>query len=76
MMYVYFQAITCLKRALWLSPLNARILLNLGMVHLSTQQPASAFNFLCAAVNLRPDAAVAFILLGCKKNSIQFKIYL
>ncbi|GLV40575.1 Bardet-Biedl syndrome 4 [Carabus blaptoides fortunei] len=61
----YIAAISCLKRALWHSPLNWRVLYNLGLVHLTTKQPASAFNFLCAAVNLRPDNGYAFMLLGC-----------
>ncbi|KAF2888119.1 hypothetical protein ILUMI_18054, partial [Ignelater luminosus] len=62
---VILLAVSCLKRALWLSPLNWRVLLNLGLVHLSTLQPASAFNFLCAAVNLRPDVGLSFMALGC-----------
>lgn len=61
----YIAAVSCLKRALWFCPLNWKVLFNLGLVHLSTQQPASAFNFLCAAVNLRPDIANSFMILGC-----------
>ncbi|CAH1365097.1 unnamed protein product [Tenebrio molitor] len=58
-------AISCLKRALWISPTNWRVLFNLGLVHLATYQPASAFNFLCAAVNLRPEVPHSFTGLGC-----------
>ncbi|KAH0817592.1 hypothetical protein GEV33_005199 [Tenebrio molitor] len=58
-------AISCLKRALWISPTNWRVLFNLGLVHLATYQPASAFNFLCAAVNLRPEVPLSFTGLGC-----------
>ncbi|EFA07311.1 Bardet-Biedl syndrome 4 protein homolog-like Protein [Tribolium castaneum] len=61
----YVAAISCLKRALWISPTNWRVLFNLGLVHLATYQPASAFNFLCAAVNLRPDVPHSFTGLGC-----------
>ncbi|CAH0552064.1 unnamed protein product [Brassicogethes aeneus] len=61
----YVAAISCLKRALWISPLNWKVLFNLGLVHLATQQPTSAFNFVCAAVNLRPDIADSFAVLGC-----------
>lgn len=60
------QAISCLKRALWVSPLNWKTLFNLGLAHLATSQPASAFNFICAAVNLRPDVPDCFAALGCK----------
>ncbi|KAH1006478.1 hypothetical protein HUJ05_007210 [Dendroctonus ponderosae] len=61
-----WQAISCLKRGLWISPLNWKILYNLALVHLATNQPASGFNFACAAVNLRPDVGDCFALLGCK----------
>ncbi|KAG5885942.1 hypothetical protein JTB14_018396 [Gonioctena quinquepunctata] len=60
----YVAAISCLKRALWVQPLNWRILFNLGLAHLATLQPASAFNFACAAVNLRPDVPDCFAVLG------------
>ncbi|XP_017775178.1 PREDICTED: Bardet-Biedl syndrome 4 protein homolog [Nicrophorus vespilloides] len=61
----YIAAVTCLKRALWLSPMNWKVLLNLGLLHLATSQPASAFNFLCSAVNLRPDLGLPFMILAC-----------
>ncbi|XP_066249530.1 Bardet-Biedl syndrome 4 protein-like [Euwallacea similis] len=60
----YIAAISCLKRGLWLAPLNWKLLYNLGLVHLATSQPASGFNFACAAVNLRPDLGECFALLG------------
>ncbi|XP_023309913.1 Bardet-Biedl syndrome 4 protein homolog [Anoplophora glabripennis] len=60
----YIAAISCLKRALWVSPLNWKTLFNLGLAHLATSQPASAFNFICAAVNLRPDVADCFAVLA------------
>lgn len=61
-----FQAISCLKRALWVSPLNWKTLFNLGLAHLATSQPASAFNFICAAVNLRSDDPDCFAVLACE----------
>ncbi|KAF5272417.1 hypothetical protein FQA39_LY07885 [Lamprigera yunnana] len=61
----YVAAVSCLKRALWFAPLNWKVLLNLGLVHLTTNQSASAFNFLCAAVNLRPDLGLPYAALGC-----------
>ncbi|CAH2015390.1 unnamed protein product [Acanthoscelides obtectus] len=60
----YVAAISCLKKALWAQPLNWRILYNLSMAHLATKQPASAFNYACAAVNLRPNVADCFALLA------------
>ncbi|XP_050297667.1 Bardet-Biedl syndrome 4 protein homolog [Anthonomus grandis grandis] len=61
----YIAAISCLKRGLWISPLNWKLLYNLALVHLSTNQAASGFNFACAAVNLRPNVGECFGLLGC-----------
>ncbi|XP_072387050.1 BBSome complex member BBS4 isoform X2 [Diabrotica undecimpunctata] len=58
------QAISCLKRALWLEPLNWKALFNLGLCHLATLQPASAFNYTCAAVNLRPQISDSLAVLG------------
>ncbi|XP_044745567.1 Bardet-Biedl syndrome 4 protein [Coccinella septempunctata] len=67
----HIASMSCLKRALWMAPLNWKILFNLGLVHLSIHQQASAFNFLCAAVNLRPDAAGVFNALGCSLMELQ-----
>ena len=61
---VCVQAISCLKRANYLAPFDWKILYNLGLVHLTMQQYASAFHFLSAAINLRPKAAPLFMLLG------------
>ena len=51
----YVAAICCLKRAAYLAPFDWKILYNLGLVHLSMQQHASAFHFLSASINLRPS---------------------
>lgn len=59
-----FQAISCLKRANYLAPFDWKILYNLGLVHLTMQQYASAFHFLSAAINLRPKMAQLFSLLA------------
>nr|CAI5864793.1 unnamed protein product [Callosobruchus analis] len=67
----YVAAISCLKKALWAQPLNWRILYNLSLAHLATKQPASAFNYACAAVNLRPDVADCFALLGYTLMQLQ-----
>ena len=46
----FVAAISCLKRANYLAPFDWKILYNLGLVHLSMQQYASAFHFLSASI--------------------------
>lgn len=67
-------AIACLKRALYLGPFEWVVAYNLGLVHLCTEQAASAFHFLSTAINLKPDFAhrwgvpqvvLASVLPGC-----------
>jgi Bardet-Biedl syndrome 4 protein len=53
----YIAAIACLKRALFLGPFEWVVSYNLGLVHLCTEQAASAFHFLSTAINLKPDFA-------------------
>ncbi|XP_067002347.2 Bardet-Biedl syndrome 4 protein [Anabrus simplex] len=60
----YVAAISCLKRANYLCPFDWKTLYNLGLVHLSTQQYASAFHFLSASINLKPNSACTFMLLA------------
>lgn len=60
------QAISCLKRSLYLAPLEWKTLYNLGLVHLTMQQYASAFHFLSAAINLQPTVGHIFMLLAGK----------
>ncbi|CAG7817894.1 unnamed protein product [Allacma fusca] len=60
----FVAAISCLKRACYLSPFDWKILHNLGLVHLHMQQYASAFHFLTAAINLKPDQSQNFVLLA------------
>jgi tetratricopeptide (TPR) repeat protein len=62
---LYLQAISCLKRANYLSPFDWKTLYNLGLVHLTTKQYASAFHYLSAAINLQPTSARTFMLLAC-----------
>ncbi|XP_063226122.1 uncharacterized protein LOC134532966 isoform X3 [Bacillus rossius redtenbacheri] len=59
----YVVAISCLKKASYFAPFNYKTLFNLGLVHLATQQLASAFHFLSAAINFRTNCASAFHLL-------------
>ena len=58
------QAISCLKRAHYMSPFDWKVLYNLGLVHLTMQQYASAFHFLSAAINLNPRMGDLYMLLA------------
>ncbi|XP_058854512.1 Bardet-Biedl syndrome 4 protein-like [Acipenser ruthenus] len=60
----YVAAISCLKRANYLSPFDWKVLYNLGLVHLTMQQYASSFHFLSAAINLNPKMGELFMLLA------------
>ena len=57
-------AIACLKRALYLEPFEWLINYNLGLVHLTTEQYASAFHYLSAAANLNSHYAPIYMYLG------------
>ncbi len=72
------KAISCLKRAIYLSPFEWKILYNLGLVHLTMQQYASAFRYLNSAVNFRPKEAIIYSLMASKtenklKNFLKFE---
>jgi Bardet-Biedl syndrome 4 protein len=60
----YVAAISCLKRATYLSPFEWKTLYNLGLIHLTIQQYASAFQFLSAAINLKPKEPMVYSLLA------------
>lgn len=60
----YVAAISCLKRANYLAPFDWKILYNLGLVHLTMQQYASAFHFISAAVHLQPKLGELYMLLA------------
>ncbi|XP_072408887.1 Bardet-Biedl syndrome 4 protein isoform X1 [Chiloscyllium punctatum] len=60
----YVAAISCLKRANYLAPFDWKILYNLGLVHLTMQQYASAFHFLSAAINMKPRMGELYMLLA------------
>ncbi|XP_067871744.1 Bardet-Biedl syndrome 4 protein isoform X2 [Heterodontus francisci] len=59
-----YKAISCLKRANYLAPFDWKILYNLGLVHLTMQQYASAFHFLSAAINIQPRMGELYMLLA------------
>ncbi len=50
----YVAAIACLKRSLYLEPFEWITNYNLGIVHMSNGQYASAFHFLSSAIKLKP----------------------
>lgn len=60
----YIASIACLKRALYLDPFEWIISYNLGLVHLNTEQYASAFHYLSASINLKPDFGSSYMYLG------------
>jgi Bardet-Biedl syndrome 4 protein len=57
-------AIACLKRALYLDPFEWIVAYNLGLLHLNTGQYASAFHYLSASLNLKPNYSSGFMYLG------------
>jgi len=67
----YVAAIACLKRALYLDPFEWIISYNLGLVHLSTGQYASAFHFFSASINLKPDWASSYVYLAITLSRLE-----
>lgn len=61
---LFLKAVSCLKRANYLAPFDWKILYNLGLVHLTMQQYASAFHFLSAAINFQPKMGELYMLLA------------
>ncbi len=57
-------AIACLKKALYLDSFEWIISYNLGLVYLNTRQYASAFHFLSASINLKPDFPSSYMYLA------------
>ncbi|CAE7606185.1 BBS4, partial [Symbiodinium microadriaticum] len=60
----YVAAVSCLKRAVYLAPFEWIISYNLGVVHLSVGQYASAFHYFSTAINLQPTYARAYMYLA------------
>nr|XP_014339446.1 PREDICTED: Bardet-Biedl syndrome 4 protein isoform X2 [Latimeria chalumnae] len=67
----YVAAISCLKRAHYLAPFDWKIVYNLGLVHLTMQQYASAFHFLSAAINLQPRMGELYMLLAVALTNLE-----
>jgi Bardet-Biedl syndrome 4 protein len=60
----YVAAVSCLKRAVYLSPFEWIVSYNLGVVYLTTGQYASAFHYFSTAINLQPTYARAYMYLA------------
>ena len=60
----YVAAIACLQRSFYLDAFSWATAFNLGIVHLASEQPASAFHHLNAAAALKPDDAQTLMFLG------------
>mmetsp|Transcript_14302 Transcript_14302/g.13807 ORF Transcript_14302/g.13807 Transcript_14302/m.13807 type:complete len:410 (+) Transcript_14302:368-1597(+) len=60
----YVAAVACLKRAVYITPFEWIISYNLGVVHLTTGQYASAFHYFSTAINLQPSYAKAYAYLA------------
>ncbi|XP_015727860.1 Bardet-Biedl syndrome 4 protein isoform X1 [Coturnix japonica] len=67
----YVAAISCLKRANYLAPFDWKILYNLGLVHLTLKQYASAFHFLSAAINFQPKMGELYMLLAVALTNLE-----
>jgi len=67
----YVAAIACLKRALYLDPLEWIISYNLGLVHLNTGQYASAFHYLSASINLKSDFPSSYMYLAVTLSRLE-----
>ena len=60
----YVAAVSCLKRAVYLSPFEWIVSYNLGVVHVTTGQYASAFHYFSTAINLQPTYSRSYMYLG------------
>ncbi|XP_030368871.1 Bardet-Biedl syndrome 4 protein homolog [Scaptodrosophila lebanonensis] len=60
----FIVAVSSLRKSVWLSPLNYNALYNLSLIYITSEQYASAFHTLAAAINLRKDNAECYMLLG------------
>jgi Bardet-Biedl syndrome 4 protein len=67
----YVAAIACLKRALYLDPLQWIAAFNLGLVHLNTKQNASAFHYFSVSINMKPDNVNSYMYLGITLNRLE-----
>uniref|UniRef100_A0A158R4W9 TPR_REGION domain-containing protein n=1 Tax=Syphacia muris TaxID=451379 RepID=A0A158R4W9_9BILA len=67
----YIAAISCLKKANYLSPLDWKISFNLGLLHYSMEQFASAYHFLSTSTNLNPHEAMPYAALAAVLTNLK-----
>lgn len=67
----YIAAIACLKRALYLEPFEWIMAYNLGLVHIRTEQYASAYHYLSTCIQLKPNFAQAYAYLGLALSRLE-----
>lgn len=59
-------AISCLKHANYLNPLDWKILYNLAIVYYQMMQFASAYHFMSSALNINPKNTYLLMGVACK----------
>jgi len=67
----FVAAVSCLRRALFLDPFEWIVCYNLGLVHISTGQYASAFHYLSASINFKGDFHASYMYLGIALARLQ-----
>ncbi|XP_073978132.1 BBSome complex member BBS4-like isoform X2 [Rhodnius prolixus] len=60
----YVAAMSCLKRAIYLDPMDWKTLYNLGLVHIHAKQYTSAFHYLSASIKIDHRHSQSFMLLA------------
>jgi Bardet-Biedl syndrome 4 protein len=66
----YVACVACLKKAFFIDPFQWIVCFNLGLVHLCMEQYASAFHYLNATINLKPDWAQSYCFLAVALNRL------
>lgn len=66
----FVASIACLKKALYLDPFQWIAAFNLGLVHLTQKQYASAFHYFSVAINWKADFSNSYMYLGITLNKL------
>jgi Bardet-Biedl syndrome 4 protein len=67
----YVASIACLKKGSYLAPFEWIISYNLGVVHLTSEQYASAFQYFSTAINLQPSYSKAYMYLAITLSHLE-----
>jgi len=67
----YVAAAACLKRAVYISPFEWIMSYNLGVIHLTTGQYASAFHYFSTAINLQPTYGKSYTYLALALSRLE-----